>query len=281
MGKTDKLERQIRETRERLSATVDELRIRANPQRVLSDAAGELTNSTATRFLSNLEADVVSNSLPLTVIAAGISWLMFRPNPRNQPTSENPYVSVFHWLSRMTSAARENASRAGSTVQSGAASAQGRISSISQQAAQTVNAISQSAQSTTAAATQALASTAEAARGRAEVVRNSASSAAKTVSTTARGTARTVENHPTLVAGTALAIGGAAALVFFLGRSVRDEVARLKQPDPTPRPITPERALALVDESALSLIPSQGEMELNQQKSGFEAKRTLENLNGF
>ncbi len=272
MGKTDKLEQQIRETRERLSATVDELRIRANPQRVLSDAAGELTQSTATRFLSNLEADVVSNSLPLTLIAAGVGWLMFRPSPRNQPTSENPYVSVFHWLSRMTSAARDNASRVGSAVQSGAVGAQSRISSISQQAAETVNAISQSAQSTTATATQALASTAEAARVKAETVRDSASSAAKTLSTTARGSARTVENHPVLVAGAAVALTGAAALVFLLGRSVRDEVARLEQPDPAPRPITPERALALVDESALSLIPAQGDMELNQQNAQVEAE---------
>jgi hypothetical protein len=41
MSKTDKLERQIRETRSRLSVTLDELKYRAKPQRVLSETADE------------------------------------------------------------------------------------------------------------------------------------------------------------------------------------------------------------------------------------------------
>jgi hypothetical protein len=88
----------------------------------------------------------------------------------------------------------------------------------------------------------------------------------RTASMTARGSARAVERHPALFAGTALAIGAAAALAFFFGRTLRDEVARLRVGD-APRPITPERALALIDEAALSLIPTSEGSEFDQQSS--------------
>jgi hypothetical protein len=286
MAKTNKLEREIQETRKQLSASLDELRYRARPQRVLGETGIGLRYSAAARFFRNVEADVVSNSVPLMLLAGAVGWLAIRPAPRNQPTDENAYVAVFHWLSRMTSAASQNATRAGSAVQSGASTAQDRIGSISRQAAQTATAISQSAQSTAAAARATIGSTIGATRNTIESVQGAASSVGETLSTTAKGSARVVEKHPALFAGTAVAIGGAAALAFLFARSLRDEVASVRRTKEAPRPLTPERALALVDESAMSLVPADAGVEWDQQNSRGNAdqkpgKERFASLNGL
>jgi Protein of unknown function (DUF3618) len=270
MSKTDKLERQIRETRSQLCATLEALRYWAKPQRVLSETTDGLKRSSAARFLTNFEADVMSNSVPLTLLAAGLGWLIFRPGNRNQSASDNAYALALRRLAQMSKVAGRNASSARAAVQSGAAIARARVGSISRQLAETANAVSQTAKSTTAATTQAGASTVEAARSTMKTVRNSAASAAKTVSTAARGTANTVEKHPALFAGTAVALGGTVALGIFLGRSLRDEVARLNEIDRPTERITPERALALVDESALSLVPA---VEFDEHNSPTEAEQ--------
>jgi hypothetical protein len=195
MANTNKLERDIKETRKQLSASLDELRYRARPQRVLGETAIGLRYSAAARFFRNLKADVVSNSVPLTLLAGAIGWLAIRPASRNQPTNENPYVAVFDWLSRMTSAASQSAARAGSAVQSGASTAQDRIGSLSRHTAQTAEAISQSAQSAAAAAHAAIGSTIGAARNTVESLQSAASSAGETLFTTAKGSGRAVERQ--------------------------------------------------------------------------------------
>jgi hypothetical protein len=273
MAKTDKLERKIQETRKQLSSSLDELRYRARPHRVLGETRVGLRYSAAARFFRNLEADVVSNSVPLTLLAGAIAWLVVRPAPRYQP-DENAYVAVFHWLSRMTSAARQNAARAGSPVQRGASPPQDRIGSFSRQIAQTATAISQSAQRTAVAAHEAIGSTMEAARSTVDSARGAATSAVKTASRTVKGSMRAVEKHPALFAGTALAIGGAAALAFLFARSLRDEVASVKKADV--RRLTPERALALLDESAMSLVPTDRAIEWDQQNSRADAEQKVE-----
>lgn len=279
MANTNKLERDIKETRKQLSASLDELRYRARPQRVLGETAIGLRYSAAARFFRNLKADVVSNSVPLTLLAGAIGWLAIRPASRNQPTNENPYVAVFDWLSRMTSAASQSAARAGSAVQSGASTAQDRIGSLSRHTAQTAEAISQSAQSAAAAAHAAIGSTIGAARNTVELLQSAASSAGETLFTTAKGSGRAVEKHPALFAGVALAIGGAAGMAFLFARSLRDEVASVRRTEQAARPLTPERALALVDESAMSLVPAAAGVERDQQNS--REKEPFASLNGL
>jgi Protein of unknown function (DUF3618) len=272
MAKTHRLEREIQETRRQLSSSFDELRYRAQPHRVLGETGVGLRYSAAARFFRNLKADFVSNSVPLTLLAGAVAWLAIRPAPRNQPADENAYVAVFHWLRRMTTAATQNAARAGSAVQSGASTAQDRIRSISRQTAETATAVSQAAQSTAASAHAAFGSTREAARSTVGSVQGAASSAAKTVSTTAQGSVRAVERHPALFAGTALAIGGAAALGFFFARNLRDEVASVREEREALRPLTPERALAMLDESAMSLVPTEQTIEWDEQNSRADAE---------
>jgi hypothetical protein len=273
MSKMDNLERQIRETRSHLSATLDELKYRAKPQRVLSETTDELKHSSAARFFTNLEADLMSNSVPLTLLATGLGWLVFRPGRRNLSASDNAYALAFRRLARMSKVAGQNVSRAGSAVHSRAADAKEAAASLARRTTETANAVSNAAQNTASATQHALTSTVRTAKGAAETIRGSASAVANGVSKAARGSASAVEKHPALFAGTALAIGGAAALAFFFGRTLRDEVASLSEPADAPQPITPERALALVDESALSLVPAAREIELWDQQTRARAEQ--------
>ncbi len=136
----------------------------------------------------------------------------------------------------------------------GAAGAQDRIGSLSRRIVETATALSQSAQSTAAAVSEAAGSTIEAARSTSQTLRHSASSAARAVSTTARGSVRAVERHPALFAETAVAIGGAAALAFFFGRALRNEIAETGGGNE--RTVQPsERALVEVEERDVALVP--------------------------
>jgi uncharacterized phage infection (PIP) family protein YhgE len=252
MSRTDKLERQIRETRSQLSATLEELTYRAKPKRVLSQTTDGLKHSTAARFFTNLETDVMSNPVPLTLLAAGLSWLIFRPGRRNQSPGDNVYALAFRRLAQMRKVAGQNASRTVSTVHRRATDAQQRAASLARRASQTASTVTEAAQNTATVTKDVLTSTVQTAQSGVEAVRGSGTALASGVS---KG-ASAVEKHPALLAGTALAIGGAAALAFFFGRTLRDELAIQSDPGDAPPPISPERALALVDESALSLVPT-------------------------
>jgi len=273
MSKSDKLERQIRETRSQLSATLDELKYRAKPQRVLSETTEDLKHSSAARFLSNLEADLMSNSVPLTLLAVGLGWLVFRPAPRKLSASDSAYALAFRRLAQMSKVAGQNASRAGSTVHSRAADAKEAVASLAHRGSETASTVAKAAQSSAGAAKDALTLTVQTAQSLGETFRTSASAVASGVSKGVHGSAKAVENHPALFAGTAVAIAGAAAFAFFFSRTLRDEVASLSEPADAPQPITPERALALVDESAVSLIPV-GRGELGEN-SGAEVEQQM------
>jgi|SRR6478609_2562962 len=85
MSRVDDLEREVRASRARLSATFDELRLRmtAEPGRSASDY---LANSGAGQFVSNLRRDATGNPVPLALMAGSLAWLMYatRPNSGQQ-----------------------------------------------------------------------------------------------------------------------------------------------------------------------------------------------------
>src|SRR3954454_10950525 len=151
MSKSDKLERQIRETRSQLSATLDELKYRAKPQRVLSETTEDLKHSSAARFLSNLEADLMSNSVPLTLLAVGLGWLVFRPAPRKLSASDSAYALAFRRLAQMSKVGGQNAWRAGSTVHNRATDARETLGSLARRTTETAGAVSDAAHNTASA----------------------------------------------------------------------------------------------------------------------------------
>jgi methyl-accepting chemotaxis protein len=134
-----------------------------------------LKHSSAARFFTNLEADVMSNSVPLTLLAAGLGWLIFRPGPRNLSAGDSAYALAFRRLAQMSKVAGQNASRAGSTVHSRATDAQEAMASLARRTTETAGAVSQAAQNTAGATKDALTSTVQTVRSTAETVRSSAS----------------------------------------------------------------------------------------------------------
>ncbi|TGS19155.1 DUF3618 domain-containing protein [Mesorhizobium sp. M2E.F.Ca.ET.209.01.1.1] len=70
------LEREAEATRARVVATADSIRDKMTPGQLFDEFTGLLRNGTGSDMLHNLKVQVRDNPLPLTVIGAGLAWLM-------------------------------------------------------------------------------------------------------------------------------------------------------------------------------------------------------------
>jgi ElaB/YqjD/DUF883 family membrane-anchored ribosome-binding protein len=77
---TERLEIEAEATRQRLSATVDELRSRLTPGHALDEIIAYTREGAAGEFVRNLGRDVARNPLPVTLAGAGLAWLMLARN---------------------------------------------------------------------------------------------------------------------------------------------------------------------------------------------------------
>src|SRR5215472_2715239 len=75
-----RLEREAEETLWQLSGTLEELRGRMTPGRVVDQVIDHTRGSPASEFLSNLGRDVRENPMPLVVVGIGILWLLLATN---------------------------------------------------------------------------------------------------------------------------------------------------------------------------------------------------------
>jgi hypothetical protein len=75
-SQSHQLEREAEETRWQLSGTLDELRGRLTPGRVLDQLLEYAREGAAAEFLGNLRREVRENPMPLVLIGIGIGWLM-------------------------------------------------------------------------------------------------------------------------------------------------------------------------------------------------------------
>ncbi len=106
------IEREVEDTRARLTGTLEQLRDRATPGQLFEQALDYAKQSGGTDFARNLAASVRDNPLPLLLIGAGIGWLVLSdrrggtgggtagdhqqralppPSGRSQPTSVRVY----------------------------------------------------------------------------------------------------------------------------------------------------------------------------------------------
>ena len=70
------VERDVEDTRARLTGTLEQLRDRASPGQLFEQALDYAKRSGGTDFARNLAASVRDNPLPLLLIGAGVGWLM-------------------------------------------------------------------------------------------------------------------------------------------------------------------------------------------------------------
>src|SRR5262245_18205997 len=75
-----RLEREVEETRWQLSGTLEELRGRMTPGRMVDQVIDYTRDSPASDFFRNLGREVREKPLPLVVIGIGIAWLLLATN---------------------------------------------------------------------------------------------------------------------------------------------------------------------------------------------------------
>ena len=73
---SERLEQESEQTRLRLAESLDELRARLTPGQVVDQLVDYASEAGAGEFVRNLGRDVRQNPLPVTLIGAGIGWLM-------------------------------------------------------------------------------------------------------------------------------------------------------------------------------------------------------------
>src|SRR5262245_51640712 len=75
-SQSEQFEREIEETRWQLTGTLDELRDRMTPGRVVDQLIDYTRNGSAAEFLRNMGREIRENPMPLVLIGIGIAWLM-------------------------------------------------------------------------------------------------------------------------------------------------------------------------------------------------------------
>jgi hypothetical protein len=75
-SQSEQFEREAEETRWQLAGTLEELRDRMTPGRVVDQIVDYARDGPAAEFLRNLVREVRENPMPLVLIGIGIAWLM-------------------------------------------------------------------------------------------------------------------------------------------------------------------------------------------------------------
>jgi Protein of unknown function (DUF3618) len=77
MTHTAELEREAEAARARVASTAESLRAKMTPGQMIDEMTGRLTHGDGWTAFNNLKAQMRDNPLPLTLVGAGLAWLMF------------------------------------------------------------------------------------------------------------------------------------------------------------------------------------------------------------
>ncbi|RWD97026.1 hypothetical protein [Mesorhizobium sp.] len=193
------LEREAEATRARVIATADSIRGKMTPGQLFDEFTGLFSGGAGSEMLHNLKTQVRENPLPLTVIGAGIAWLMLGSGA-TAATAAPGHVARRDDDATGTEFAAMTSDTAASVAQM-AGGAAGNISAMASGATDTVS---------------------DMAHGAAETLTNSAAATADMVTRASRSTQQLLEDQPLAVAAVGLAVG--AAIGAMLPRTqIEDE----------------------------------------------------------
>ncbi|PBB17929.1 DUF3618 domain-containing protein [Mesorhizobium sp. WSM4313] len=184
------LEREAEATRARVVATADSIRDKMTPGQLFDEFTGHFRGGAGSEMLHNLKAQVRDNPLPLTVIGAGLAWLMLGSGASATPagtdgvTRRGPGLDHGAFGAGMGS----TASDAAGSVAEAASGAAGTVSGMANEAAGIVSNVASSA---------------------ADTLASSAAAAADMATSASRSAHSLLEDQPLAVAAVGLAIGAA------------------------------------------------------------------------
>ena len=110
-SQSTRLEREAEETLWQLSGTLEELRGRMTPGRVVDQVIDYTRDSAATDFLRNLGREVRRNPMPLVLVGVGILWLLLASNRTSRATLASAADRLANKAEDISAATREAVTR--------------------------------------------------------------------------------------------------------------------------------------------------------------------------
>ena len=92
MPTSEELARQARATREQLSRTIDELRIRLAPGNLMDEATAYLTHANEEPLIAEAPRQRSRYALPLALLGAGLAWLAIEARRKERQQEQLPAV---------------------------------------------------------------------------------------------------------------------------------------------------------------------------------------------
>src|SRR5882762_10142374 len=89
---SEQLERKAQQARARLTETLKELRAGLTPGQVVDQLADYAREGPAAEFFRNLARQIWENRLPLTLIGAGIAWLIIASSQSSRARAKHSTV---------------------------------------------------------------------------------------------------------------------------------------------------------------------------------------------
>jgi ElaB/YqjD/DUF883 family membrane-anchored ribosome-binding protein len=91
--RSEQLRRETEQTRARVAETLEELRARITPGQIVDQLVDYAGDSGAGEFFRNLGRQAVNNPIPVTLMGAGLAWLMFAGKSSGSPMAGRGLMS--------------------------------------------------------------------------------------------------------------------------------------------------------------------------------------------
>ncbi|MER8376189.1 hypothetical protein [Mesorhizobium sp. M1406] len=143
------LEREAEAARARVVETAESIRGRMTPGQLLDEFTGLFTGGESSAMLSNLRTQVRDNPLPVTMVGAGLAWLMLGSGPSNGTRDAAGYTAPGRRDSEQSRGLGSALSDAAETVSSAASNVGDTVSSAASVATEMLARNAAGARSTT------------------------------------------------------------------------------------------------------------------------------------
>ena len=199
MTTSGQLEREAEATRAQIAATLDELRSRLTPGQVVDQLVDYARDSGGGDFVRNLGQQVVDNPLPVTLVGAGLAWLMMagRRSAADGAGNDGSGFATGQDL-------RRAGAMVGERVSTGAESLGDMAQATRDSASSTASAVRDAASN---AASGAYDAAAERSRQGADAAARGARSMRESAAASGRNVMEYLQEQPLVLAGIGLAVG--------------------------------------------------------------------------